>query len=216
MQTVVHSAEYLAYPDKTENDFMAINTICIFCGSSHGATSAFAAATEQLGHVLAARGIDVVYGGGNVGLMGVLADSVLKAGGRITGVIPHALVARELAHQGLTSLHVVDSMHERKALMADLAGGFIALPGGFGTLEEFAEAVTWTQLGLHAKPCGLLNVAGFYDGLLAFLAHALQQEFLRPTHSQIVVADADPGALIDRLAAWSPPDVTRWIAKGEQ
>ena len=166
--------------------------------------------------MLAARGIGVVYGGGNVGLMGVLADAVLEAGGRMTGVIPHALVARELAHQGVTQLHVVDSMHERKALMARLADAFIALPGGFGTLEEFAEAVTWTQLGLQAKPCGLLNVAGFYDGLLGFLAHALEEEFLRPTHGEIVVADTDPSALLDRLAAWKAPDVTRWISAGEQ
>jgi uncharacterized protein (TIGR00730 family) len=157
-----------------------------------------------------------VYGGGNVGLMGVLADAVLNAGGRITGVIPHALVARELAHDGVTTLRTVESMHERKALMARLSDGFVALPGGFGTLEEFAEAVTWTQLGLHAKPCGLLNVSGFYDGLLAFLDHALRQEFLRPTHSQIVVADPDPEALLDRLAAWTAPDVTRWISAGEE
>lgn len=191
-----------------------MHRLCVFCGSSTGGNPAFAESTRQMGRVLATRGIDVVYGGGNVGLMGVLADSVLEAGGRITGVIPHALVARELAHQGLTALHVVDSMHERKALMAELADGFLALPGGFGTLEEFAEAVTWTQLGLQAKPCGLLNVAGFYDGLLAFLAHALQQEFLRPTHSQIVVADADPVALLDRLSRWSPPAVTRWLSAG--
>lgn len=191
-----------------------MHRLCVFCGSSTGGNPAFAEHTRQMGRVLATRGIDVVYGGGNVGLMGVLADSVLEAGGRITGVIPHALVARELAHQGLTALHVVDSMHERKALMAELADAFLALPGGFGTLEEFAEAVTWTQLGLQAKPCGLLNVAGFYDGLLAFLAHALQQEFLRPTHSQIVVADADPVALLDRLSHWSPPAVTRWLSAG--
>jgi uncharacterized protein (TIGR00730 family) len=195
---------------------MTLGRLCVFCGSSAGSDPAFAETTRQLGRSLAARRIDVVYGGGNVGLMGVLADSVLAAGGRVIGVIPHALVARELAHQRLTALHVVDSMHERKAMMAELADGFIALPGGFGTLEEFAEAVTWTQLGLQAKPCGLLNVAGFYDGLLAFLAHALEQEFLRPTHSQIVVADADPETLLDRLALWSPPNVTRWISPGEQ
>ena len=148
--------------------------------------------------------------------MGVLADAVLDAGGAITGVIPHGLVARELAHQRLTALHVVDSMHERKALMASLAAGFIALPGGFGTLEEFAEAVTWTQLGLQAKPCGLLNVAGFYDGLLAFLAHARDEEFLRPTHGEIVVADADPTALLERLLVWQPPAVTQWLSPGQQ
>ena len=189
--------------------------LCVFCGSSSGLNPAFAAATRVLGAELALRGIDVVYGGGNVGLMGVLADAALTAGGRVIGVIPHALVARELAHQGLTSLHVVNSMHERKALMADLADGFIALPGGFGTLEEFCEAVTWTQLGVHAKPCGLLNVDGFYDGLLAFFEHALGEEFLKPTHRQIVVAHSDAAPLIDRLAAWTPPDVTKWIEKSE-
>ena len=160
---------------------------------------------------MASRGIDVVYGGGNVGLMGIVADAALAAGGHVIGVIPHALVTRELAHQRLTELHVVDSMHERKALMARLAGGFIALPGGFGTLEEFCEAVTWTQLGVHAKPCGLLNVAGFYDGLLAFLEHALHEEFLRPTHREIVVSAADPDALIDRVIAWQAPAVAKWI-----
>ena len=192
-----------------------MNALCVFCGSTNGLNPAFAEATRTLGRLLVSRNIDVVYGGGNVGLMGALADAVLDAGGRILGVIPHALVARELAHQRLTTLHVVDSMHERKARMADLADGFIALPGGFGTLEELAEAVTWTQLGLHAKPCGLLNVAGFYDGLLAFLAHARAEEFLRPTHSEIVVADADPSALLDRVLARKAPDVTRWISAGE-
>ena len=193
-----------------------MRSLCVFCGSTNGINPAFAAATRELGRLLAARRIGVVYGGGNVGLMGVLADAVIDAGGDITGVIPHALVARELAHQGVTKLHVVESMHTRKQLMADLADGFMALPGGFGTLEEFAEAVTWTQLGLHAKPCGLLNVAGFYDGLLAFLAHARAEEFLRPSHGAIVVADADPATLVDRLARWTPPDVTRWITPGEE
>ncbi len=189
--------------------------LCIFCGSSIGLNPAFVESTRQLGATLAARGIDIVYGGGNVGLMGVVADAVLEAGGRVTGVIPHALVARELAHQGVTTLHVVNSMHERKALMAELADGFIALPGGFGTLEEFAEAVTWTQLGVQTKPCGLLNVAGFYDGLLAFFEHAMHEQFLRPTHRDIVVADTDPVALLDRLSTWRPPAVTQWISKIE-
>jgi uncharacterized protein (TIGR00730 family) len=136
-------------------------------------------------------------------------------GGRVIGVIPHALVTRELAHPNLTDLHVVDSMHERKALMASLSDGFIALPGGFGTLEEFCEAVTWTQLGVHAKPCGLLNVAGFYDGLLDFLEHALREEFLRPTHREIVVSDEDPATLVDRVMGWQPPAVAKWIGRDE-
>ena len=193
-----------------------MRSLCVFCGSSDGNNPAFAAATRALGGLLAGRRIDVVYGGGNVGLMGVLADAVLDAGGRITGVIPHALVARELAHQRLTESHVVHSMHERKALMASLVDGFIALPGGFGTLEEFAEAVTWTQLGLQAKPCGLLNVAGFYDGLLAFLTHARDEAFLRPTHGEIVVADTDPVSLLERLLVWQPPAVMRWLSPGEE
>ncbi len=189
--------------------------LCVFCGSSPGRNPDFADAARTLGVALAARDIGVVYGGGNVGLMGVVADATLAAGGRVTGVIPHALVTRELAHRGLTRLHVVNSMHERKALMARLSDGFIALPGGFGTLEEFCEAVTWTQLGVHAKPCGLLNVAGFYDGLLTFVEHAMQEAFLRPTHRQIIVAEATPAALIDRMLGWEAPAVARWIDQSE-
>jgi hypothetical protein len=189
--------------------------LCIFCGSSTGLNSAFTDAARAMGLELARRGIGVVYGGGNVGLMGVLADTVLTAGGEIDGVIPHGLVARELAHDRVGKLHVVHSMHERKALMARLSDGFIAMPGGFGTLEEFCEAVTWTQLGVHAKPCGLLNVAGFYDPLLAFFQHALDEQFLRPTHGEIVVSDSDPVRLLDRLAAWKAPDVARWLEPDE-
>ena len=189
--------------------------LCVFCGSSTGLDPAFASAARTLATELAARGIDVVYGGGNVGLMGIVADAALAAGGRVIGVIPHALVTRELAHQGVSEIHVVDSMHERKALMSKLSDGFIALPGGFGTMEEFCEAVTWTQLGVHAKPCGLLNVAGFYDGLLSFLEHALAEEFLRPTHREIVVSDADPIRLIERVIAWQPPAVAKWIDRAE-
>lgn len=188
--------------------------LCVFCGSSTGLNPAFADATRVLGSELARRGIGIVYGGGNVGLMGVLADAALAGGAEVIGVIPHGLVARELAHAGV-NLQVVGSMHERKALMADLADGFIALPGGFGTLEEFCEAVTWTQLGVHAKPCGLLNVAGFYDALLSFLEHALAEQFLRATHSEIVVPDDDPVRLIDRLQQWTPPAVARWVRPDE-
>lgn len=189
--------------------------ICVFCGSSPGLNPAFAEHARVLGAELARREIGVVYGGCNVGLMGILADAVLAHGGEVIGVIPHALVTRELAHNGVTTLHVVDSMHERKALMASLADGFIAMPGGFGTLEEFCEAVTWTQLGVHAKPCGLLNVAGFYDGLLGFFAHALREEFLRPTHGEIVVSDGDPISLVDRLLAWKAPQLTKWMVARE-
>jgi uncharacterized protein (TIGR00730 family) len=189
--------------------------LCVFCGSSVGRDPSFVVAAQALAAELARRQIDIVYGGGNVGLMGVVADAALAAGGRVIGVIPRGLVSRELAHARLTELRVVDSMHTRKALMAELADGFIALPGGFGTLEEFCEVVTWTQLGIHRKACGLLNVAGYYDGLLAFLAHALQEEFLRPTHFEIVVASDDPEQLVDRVLAWQPPVVTQWIDQSE-
>jgi hypothetical protein len=189
--------------------------LCVFCGSSAGRHPAYADAARALATELAHRQIEIVYGGGNVGLMGVLADAALAAGGRVIGVIPHGLVSRELAHQGLSDLHVVASMHERKALMAELADGFVALPGGFGTLEEFCEVVTWTQLGIHRKACGLLNVDGYYDGLLAFLAHSLREEFLRPTHFEIVVASSDAQDLVDRVLTWQPPAVTKWIDKSE-
>lgn len=189
--------------------------LCVFCGSSTGRHPAFASAAQMLATELARRDIEIVYGGGNVGLMGVVADAALTAGGRVTGVIPQGLVSRELAHPALSTLHVVQSMHERKALMAELSDGFIALPGGFGTLEEFCEVVTWTQLGIHQKPCGLLNVAGYYDGLLAFLAHALQEEFVKVTHFDIVVSSDDPQELLDRVLRWRPPMVTKWIDKSE-
>ena len=192
------------------------NALCLFCGSSTGLDPAFATSARLMAAEMVRRKIHLVYGGGNVGLMGVVADAVLAAGGQVTGVIPHGLVAREIAHQGLTNLHVVHSMHERKALMAELSDGFIALPGGFGTLEEFCEAVTWTQLGLHAKPCGLLNVNGFYDGLLHFFEHALDEQFLKPTHRQIVVADADPVSLLDRITNWQAPAVMQWLQAGDQ
>ena len=185
--------------------------ICVFCGSSLGRNPAHTAAARDLGAELVRRDIELVYGGGNVGLMGVIADAVLQAGGRATGVIPRAMVDRELAHGDLTTLHVVGSMHERKALMAQLADGFVALPGGFGTLEEFCEVVTWTQLGVHAKACGLLNVDGYYDGLVAFLRHALDEEFLRSTHFDIVVSATTASEMIERVLHWQPPAVARWI-----
>jgi len=189
--------------------------LCVFCGSSVGANPAFADTARVLGAELAQRHIGIVYGGGKVGLMGIVADAALAAGGEVIGVIPQGLVSRELAHQGVSRLHVVDSMHQRKALMAELSHGFLALPGGFGTLEEFCEVVTWTQLGVHAKACGLLNVAGYYDGLLSFLAHALKEDFLRPSHFEIVVAGSDPITLVDRLLEWRPPAVAQWISRSE-
>ena len=176
----------------------------------------YAAATRALARELARRRLGLVFGGGNVGLMGVLADEMLSAGGDVVGVIPHALMAREIGHTGVPTLHVVDSMHERKALMADLADAFIALPGGVGTLDELFEAITWTQLGLHRKPCGLLNVGGFYDGLLQFLDHAWTEGFIKPETRVVVQASPDPGTLIERLTHAAMPDVPRWITRDER
>ena len=187
--------------------------VCVFCGSSHGLRPAYADAARVLGRALVDRGLGLVYGGGNVGLMGVIADEVLAAGGEVIGVIPHALMAREIGHTGLTEMHVVDSMHERKALMADRADAFVALPGGVGTFEELFEAITWTQLGLHAKPCGLLNVDGFYDDLLRFLDHAWAEGFIKPETRAIVTSSADPVDLLDRLERVQLPVVPGWITR---
>ena len=189
--------------------------ICVFCGSSLGNRTDYSEAAVTLGGVLARRGIGLVYGGGNVGLMGVIADAVLEAGGEVIGVIPHALAKREIEHQGLTQLHVVDSMHTRKAMMADLADAFIAMPGGVGTFEEFFEAVTWTQLGLHRKPCGLLNVAGFYAPLAAFIDQAVSEGFIKPVHRASIVVDDDAERLLDTLAQVKLPDVPKWIKRDE-
>jgi len=188
-----------------------LRRVCVFCGSSPGARPEYRATAEALGRMLAARGLGLVYGGGNVGLMGVLADAALAAGGEVIGVIPRALVDLEVAHTGLRDLRIVDSMHERKAAMAELAGAFVALPGGIGTLEELFEVWTWAQLGLHAKPCALLDVAGYYAPLVAFLEHAVAARFLRPVHRAMLTVTADPQALLDHLAAYSPPVVAKWI-----
>ena len=177
--------------------------ICVFTGSRHGSSPEYAAAAEQLGRELVARGYGLVYGGGNVGLMNVVANTVLELGGSVTGVIPSALVSKEVAHRGLTELRVVGSMHERKALMAKLADGFAALPGGIGTMEEFFEVLSWAQLGLHEKPCGLLNIAGYYDPLVSFLDSAVEKDFLKPKHRALMLVEEDPAALLDRFEhAW--------------
>lgn len=189
--------------------------ICVFCGSSPGARPAYADAARALGREIVARGMSLVYGGGQVGLMGVVADAVLDAGGEVTGVIPQALAAREIAHHGLTDLRIVDSMHTRKATMAALADAFVALPGGFGTYEEFFEVVTWTQLGVHRKPCGLLNVDGFYDPLIALLDHAVTERFIRPQHRATILVEADPAALLSSLADATLPEVPKWITQVE-
>ena len=189
--------------------------ICVFCGSSLGSNVAYSEAAVTLGGLLAARNITLIYGGGNVGLMGVIANAVLEAGGQVIGVIPHSLAKREIEHRGLTQLHVVDSMHTRKAMMADLADVFVALPGGVGTFEEFFEAVTWTQLGLHRKPCGLLNVSAFYSPLAAFIDQSVSEGFIKPIHRSIIVVDDDPERLLDTLSTIELPDVPKWIRKDE-
>jgi uncharacterized protein (TIGR00730 family) len=188
-----------------------LNRICVFCGSSPGARPSYAALAADVGRTLAHRGLALVYGGGNVGLMGILADAALAAGGEVIGVIPNALVSHEVAHRGLSTLHVVDSMHARKALMADLADGFVALPGGVGTLEELFEIVTWSQLGLHRKPCGLLDVDGYWASLRAFLDHAVEERFLKPKHRALLLASGSIDELLDRFAAWVAPEGEKWI-----
>ncbi len=168
-----------------------------------------------MGAALAGRGLELVYGGGKVGLMGAVADGVLNAGGRVIGVIPEALAGKELAHKGLTELHVVGSMHERKAMMADLADGFIALPGGFGTLDEFAEIVTWAQLGIHAKPIGMLNIAGYYDPLLVFFDHSTGEQFVTEKHRAMILTSDQPDALLDLMVNYQPAYSPKWINKSE-
>ena len=188
-----------------------MNSICVFCGSGTGTDPAYADAARRLGRALAERGTTLVYGGGHVGLMGVVADAALGAGGGVIGVMPKALVEREIGHTGLTKLHVVGSMHERKALMSELSEGFIALPGGNGTLEEFFEVLTWAQLGEHGKPCGLLNVAGYYDPLLAVFDRMVEKEFLREDHRKLVLVETDPSALLERFDGYRPPTNVKWI-----
>ena len=190
--------------------------VCVFCGSSAGARPVYAEAARATGRLLAERGIGLVYGGGNVGLMGEVADAVLAAGGRVTGVIPRALMEREVGHRGLTTLHVVGSMHERKALMVDLSDGFVALPGGFGTLDELCEALTWSQLGIHAKPCGVLNVEGYFDALLALFDHATREGFVRDAHRRLVLEATEPAALLDAMARFQAPVTEKWIRDGER
>ncbi|HZF26305.1 MAG TPA: TIGR00730 family Rossman fold protein [Steroidobacteraceae bacterium] len=185
--------------------------ICVFAGSSRGAREDYAQAAERLARELVTRGYGVVFGGGKVGMMGVLADATLAAGGEVIGVIPKALLEKEVAHGGLTELRVVASMHERKAMMADLSEGFIALPGGLGTLEEFFEVLTWAQLGLHPKPCGLLNVSGYYDRLLEFLDLTVEERFVKGQHRALVITSTSPTDLLERFATYRPPQVEKWI-----
>jgi uncharacterized protein (TIGR00730 family) len=190
-----------------------LRRVCVFTGSSLGADPAYAAAAEELARAAGVAGLGLVYGGASVGLMGVLADAALDAGLEVTGVIPQALLDREIAHPRLRDLRVVGSMHERKALMAELSDAFVALPGGAGTLEELFEVYTWSQLGLHAKPCALLNVRGYYDGLAGFLDHAVSEGFLRPEHRETLLVGQEPADLLAALAAWEPSRVVKWTAR---
>lgn len=200
-------------PNSRRQDSM--QRICIFCGSSRGHDTRFQAAAYDLGQTFARNGIGLVYGGASVGLMGILADAVIEHGGQVIGVIPEALVQKEVAHKGLDDLRIVGSMHERKALMAELSDGFVALPGGIGTLEELFEIWTWAQLGHHAKPCGLYNVVGFYDGLLAFLDQVTASGFLRKGHRDMLIVADTADLLLTRLGSYEPPSVVKWITADE-
>ncbi|MCW4460861.1 TIGR00730 family Rossman fold protein [Sphingomonas sp. BT-65] len=190
--------------------------ICVFSGSSAGRLGQYRVAATRLGTLLAERGIGLVYGGAAVGLMGAVADAAIAAGGSVTGVIPQALVDREVAHTGLPDLRVVGSMHERKALMAEMSDAFIALPGGIGTFEEIFEVWTWTQLGSHAKPCAVLNIEGFYDKLLGFLDHVVDEAFLKLVHRGMLLASTDPAALLDMIGSYQVPSETKWISSDER
>ena len=191
-----------------------LETICVFCGSNHGARPAYAAAAQAFGQVLARRGIRLIYGGGHVGLMGALATAALEAGGQVTGVITGSLEGRELAHPGVADMRVVVSLAERKALMADLADAFVVLPGGFGTLDELFEVLVWAQFDTHRKPVGLLNVDGYYDPLVVWLDRAARDRFVRAEHRTMVLVESDPELLLDRFAVYQAPVVEKWIVEG--
>jgi uncharacterized protein (TIGR00730 family) len=193
-----------------------LSSVAVYCGSNLGADPAYAAAATALGRLLARRGIRLVYGGGQVGLMGAVSDAVLAAGGEVYGVITRALEAKEIAHPGLATLKGVETMHERKAEMADAADAFVMLPGGYGTFDEFFEVVSWTQLGIHRKPCGVLDVGGFFAPLSSLLDEATKQRFIHQDHRDMVLMDSDPGRLLDRLSAWTPVVASKWLDKSER
>jgi uncharacterized protein (TIGR00730 family) len=190
--------------------------LCVFCGSNAGQDPVYLETARSQGEALAKNGIELVYGGASVGLMGAVADAVLGSGGHVIGVMPQALVDKEIAHTSLSDLRVVGSMHERKALMAELADGFIALPGGLGTFEELFEVWTWAQLGYHKKPCALLNVAGFYDKLAHFLDDVVERGFVKPVHRAMLIVKDEPAALIEAIRDYEPPKVEKWIKAGER
>ena len=190
-----------------------MNRICVFCGTNPGSRPEYAAAARQLGQILAEQGIELVYGGASVGIMGELADSVQEHGGHVTGIIPQQLVEKEAAHTGIHNLIVVASMHQRKSQMADMSDGFIALPGGIGTLEGFFEILTWGQLGIHAKPSGILNVQGYFDGLTGFLDHAVREGFLTQEHRDHIVVESDPRRLLERMQAYIAPEGEKFMGR---
>lgn len=191
--------------------------ICVFCGSSCGAREAYAAGAKRLGELMVERRIGLVFGGGCIGLMGIMADTVLAHGGEAIGVIPDGLMQREIGHNGVTKLHVVETMHQRKALMADLADAFIALPGGYGTLEEFAEIVTWSQLGIQIKPCALLNIEGYWDGLLNLIDHAVSEGFVRAENRGLILVGSTPEEILDKITTWNPPmHLERWLDRAKR
>lgn len=194
---------------------MSLRRVCVFCGSSRGIRPEYAEAARNVGEELLSRGLELVYGGGNIGLMNVVADAVMQGGGRVIGVLPRGLESREVAHRGLTELRVVSSMHERKATMASLSDAFITLPGGIGTFEETLEVMTWSQLGIHQKPCGLLNVQGFYDGLLAFLEHSVAEGFMQRENKDRLLVAQEAGALLDQLVDYVPGLQERWLDPDE-
>ncbi len=188
-----------------------MKSLCVFCGSSTGDVPSFAASARDLAAAMCERGMKLVYGGGSVGLMGIIADEMLARGGEVIGVIPQALWDREVGHRGLTDLRIVGTMHERKALMADLSDGFIAMPGGIGTLEEFFEVWTWAQLGVHHKPCGLLNAGGYFDSLLTFLDHMVARRLLKSEHREMVMVEQDPQQLLRQFENYQAPAVAKWL-----
>ncbi len=193
--------------------------VCVFCGSSKGINPIYSEASKELGVAIARRGIGLVYGGGHVGLMGIVADAVLKSGGSVIGVIPQALDDLEVAHRGLTELYIVDTMHTRKAMMADRADGFIAMPGGFGTLDEFCEIITWAQLGQHSKPCAILNINGYFDLLIQMFDHCVDEGFVKSIHRELVIVDDNVESLLDKMESWrTPPDaeIAKWIDREER
>jgi uncharacterized protein (TIGR00730 family) len=198
------------------SDSRTFQRLCVFCGSNSGRRAIYQEAASKLGRLIAESGIELVYGGGHVGLMGAVADAALAANGHVIGVMPQSLIDREVGHAGLSDMRIVGSMHERKAMMVELSDGFIALPGGDGTLDEFCEVLTWAQLGIHAKPCGILNVDGYYDALLALFDHAVEEGFLRAIHRDVIVVESNPDTLLARMEKAPTVTVSKWISPEEQ